>query len=129
VSDLQRIQSQIVTFWQSKDKLPDELSDLNDDILGFRVPRDPVTDLPYDYSVLGGQSFSLCAEFARNGGEPKGFYFEEPFIRVVTNENAPAGLRDTAWWHTDGLYCFERTIDPDFFPDRRKPIPFSGREI
>src|SRR3989344_6014113 len=41
ISDLQTIQNQIVYYYQSKEKLPGSLSDMNDPISSFKIPIDP----------------------------------------------------------------------------------------
>jgi hypothetical protein len=48
LQDLQSIQSQIVYYWQSKQNLPGQLSQLEDNISGYRVPTDPETGASYE---------------------------------------------------------------------------------
>jgi len=109
VSDLQYIQSEIVSFWQGKDRLPDELSELEDDLRGVVVPTDPETGEGYVYNILGDESFELCATFSTDseGRTSEAFYY-------------PYGSGN--WDHGTGRVCFERTIDPDFYEDAVKPI-------
>src|SRR3989338_6248660 len=49
VGDLQMIQNQIIYYWQRKEKLPQNLSELNDSISGFFVPTDPQSRAEYEY--------------------------------------------------------------------------------
>lgn len=100
IQDLQVLQSQIVDrFWRAKDRLPTALTELEDDISGFRVPNDPETNDPYGYERLGALQFRLCATFTL----PSQAY--EPAVRSLEFGGN--------WEHTEGRVCFERTIDPD----------------
>ncbi len=114
-SDLQETQYQIVNYWQSKEKLPNSLSDLNDDISGFMVPLDPQTGENYEYNVIDAENltFELCAEFNKQGSD---MYGE---ARPVTP--AGKGLSEN-WSHPEGRHCFERTIDKELYP------PFSEKK-
>lgn len=117
VQDLQNIQSEIINYWLSKEKLPENSGLLKDDIRGIAAPKDPETGAEYQYQVKGALSFSLCANFAR------------PSLGVSQNIpklSYPVGLPgqggyygDQNWKHDIGLVCFERTIDKDLY----KPQP------
>lgn len=109
VSDLQYLQSEIVNFWQGKDRLPDGLSELEDDLRGIRIPLDPETGTQYAYNIVGEEVFELCATFGTDsdGSSVEPLYY--PYS-------------DGSWEHGIGRVCFERTIDPDFFEDMPKPV-------
>jgi len=109
VNDLQLIQSEIVSFWQGKDRLPDELGELEDSLRGVVIPADPETDAQYVYNIIGEETFELCATF---GASSEG-KIAEPLYYPYSQEN---------WDHEAGRFCFERTIDPDFFEDEQKPL-------
>ncbi|QQG46573.1 MAG: hypothetical protein HYY55_01865 [Candidatus Niyogibacteria bacterium] len=114
VSDLQNVQSQIVNFWQSRERLPESLDNLTDDVSGWFAPRDPETDLPYEYAVSDSEAltFSLCADFSLEGSaESNGYYSITPF-----------GYLSGAWDHPSGYYCFDRTIDPELYPPLEKAL-------
>ena len=110
INDLQSIQWQIVNYWQRKEKLPDSLENLTDDISGFSAPRDPETGSPYEYQKLGDSKFQLCADFkmesSLSSNYPKLAYPEFG----GGNEN---------WSHGIGQKCFERSIDPDLYPSQK----------
>lgn len=111
---LQSIQSQIVSYWQQKQRLPIQLAELNDSLSSFSVPVNPETRLPYDYEVIGTTSFKLCAEF--NTASSDGFTRDSDVsvpITIDTYDN---------WQHGLGRHCFERTIDPERYPPFTKPI-------
>jgi hypothetical protein len=110
ISDLQGIQYQIVNYWQSKEKLPATLSDLNDPISNFKVSVDPQSGISYEYNIKDAisLSFELCATFNKEGTD------------MYASSAAPAsvpvkGFADS-WQHPAGHYCFERTIDRQLYP-------------
>lgn len=114
VSDLQTIQSQLVYYWQQKNKLPESLDKLKDNISGFVPPADPDTNKPYEYKTKDNLSFELCADFALPSGAE--------FSRTSPRAFAPAGFGEN-WNHKNGRVCFDRTIDPELYKNiGAKPI-------
>ncbi len=111
VSDLQSIQSQIVNYWQQKEAFPKSLTDLEDPISGFIVPKDPQSGEAYEYILGEGMSFQLCATFnAESQGQPRPY------------ESYPSGKEEDNWQHPQGRHCFERSIDPDRYPPLEKSV-------
>lgn len=113
VQDLSSLQSQVVNYWQKKNKLPETLDQLSNDILGIVIPRDPKTGGPYEYRVLSGLKFELCATFEtssldQNTANPKLIPAAYPY----------SGGEMQTWQHKAERTCFQRTIDPDLF----KPV-------
>lgn len=111
VNDLQVVQEQVVNgFWAVKGRLPTALSELEDDITGFRVPRDPETGDPYPYERVSDLSFRLCATFT-----------------VASDDSKPTGPRpfllEDSWRHGTGETCFNRTIDPERIRRDGVPVP------
>jgi hypothetical protein len=111
VSDLQSIQWQVVDYWQNKEELPANLSDLEDELLGYVAPTDPETEDSYEYSRLGDLTFELCANFSMPNNE------RTPSYAYPIREHGP-GLEEGNWQHEAGRECFERTIDPDIYQPR-----------
>lgn len=112
ISNLQTIQSEIISYWQSKQKIPSHLSELNDSLRGFSTPKDPQTGQEYEYSIKGPESFTLCAVFNRPVTQGNG---SVPAEKIPV----PAGggyYGSEYWTHGEGRTCFERTIDKDRFP-------------
>jgi len=103
VSNLADIQSQIVNYWQSKEKLPESFSDLTDPISGYKAPTDPQSGASYEYFINDATtlSFALCATF----NKPSQKIASE--VMYPVNEN---------WDHASGRVCFERTIDRQLYP-------------
>ncbi|MDP2630616.1 MAG: hypothetical protein Q8P56_04365 [Candidatus Uhrbacteria bacterium] len=110
VNDLALLQSQIVIYWQGKKTVPASLDLLDDPLLGFAAPRDPETEEPYSYTSTDMASFQLCADF---NAESKR---DDTSIPTKPRAPFPVGMMDQNWEHGAGRYCFDRTIDPDFFP-------------
>ena len=110
------IQSQIVSYWQDKEQLPQDLEDLEDPLRGFLAPMDPQTEEPYGYRAMGARTFELCATFNLESTEEGSF----------TRRAVPIGIKGTLfnenWQHEAGDLCFERTIDPDLFPPRSQMV-------
>lgn len=111
VSDLQSLQSQIVSYYQQKERLPQNLADLNDPLSYYVVPVDPETGVDYGYRTTNAPnanpSFEVCATFTTQsaGTDPS---YAEPMGRYV-------GM-DSKWEHGVGQTCFERVIDPELYP-------------
>jgi hypothetical protein len=109
VSDLQTLQNQLITYWNQKGQLPDDLSALRDPLLGFEIPLDPETNESYMYKKTGELTFDLCATFAR----------ETPVWERVQNKPSYMMYDDfgnptsDTWDHNVGEKCYERTIDPE----------------
>ncbi len=114
VHDLQNIQWQIVNYWQRKEKLPESLMELKDDISGWEAPRDPESGLAYEYRVRDKLKFELCAEFKTESSE------KEAALRPVFPPGR--GLPDN-WSHSPGRICFERPIDPEIYGIKKEKRP------
>lgn len=126
ISDLQTIQWQIINYWQRKSALPGFLSDLNDPIGGFVVPRDPVRGADYEYRVLGKLSFELCSVFDTASIDDGADSVGKPAIPRMAYPEGVYPESQNIWRHEQGKVCFERTIDPDLYPpvnDKIKPRP------
>lgn len=113
VSDLSAIQGYIINYWQNKEKLPVNLSDLEDPLLGIVIPVDPETGGAYGYKILAGLTFELCATFKTESEDGQD----------VVQTIHPSKGQNYDWWHGAGRGCFARTIDPDFFqPIKPRPL-------
>ncbi|MEK7135869.1 MAG: DUF5671 domain-containing protein, partial [Patescibacteria group bacterium] len=116
VSDLQNIQSQVVYYWQAKQKLPAEIADLNNSLAYGPVPADAQGG-SYVYQATGALSFKLCATFNAESRESQNAYSETRAMMPT-----PAGVKGMTqdmqdnWQHGMGYICFDRTIDPSFYP-------------
>jgi hypothetical protein len=110
VRDLSDIQWQIVNYWELKRELPAVLSDLENPIFGFSVPRDSQTGDSYVYNRVGPLTFELCANFNRTSLDQSQSY-------PVPVRDPYSKMGDT-WQHDAGEQCFTRTIDPELYPVR-----------
>ena len=116
VQDLQMIQSEAVYYWQAKERLPQNLDELRDEIRGFTPPRDPETGESYVYNRKGPLEFELCAIFKTSSEEASLLRAPKPAFR---DTYYPAPYQES-WSHGIGEKCFNRTIDPDLFPPLQK---------
>lgn len=107
VQDLTSIQWQIVSYYQAKQKLPENLSEVADPISGFVVPKDKETGASYGYEVVNPTTFKLCATFNKESRNRAPGVSEAPKVILGPDEN---------WQHSAGNQCFTRTIDPQRYP-------------
>ena len=119
INNLQLIQDQIVNYWIQKERLPQNLGELEDNITGFVVPKDPESNLPYEYNITASLSFELCATFKTSskdfGVSYKGAGYFYPSDSFQQN-----------WDHTAEKTCFARTIDPELYKNNERlkaPLP------
>ncbi|MDO8490304.1 MAG: hypothetical protein Q7S47_02700 [bacterium] len=126
VKHLQIVQSELLRYWQSKGTLPQDLSQLRDDVSGFAVPVDPESGKRYEYSKSTDNDFELCALFNRSSEEKSyGSMMREPYPAVpMMGKPYPVfGMLDN-WSHGIGHACFSRTIDKDLYkPFQVSPPP------
>ena len=122
LSDLQNIQSQVISYWQAKQTLPNSLADLNSSLNGFSVPIDPQSNGSYEYSVQSKLSFALCANFNADarGNATAGRTMPMVAPAPIGGKGVPA---QDSWQHGPGRVCFERTIDPAFYPPFNQKTP------
>ncbi len=117
VNDLMSIQSQVLNFYQSKRSLPASITELNDPLSYFSLPKDPATGADYGYSVTSAPganpSFQICATFAAQS-YGSGQKYAEPVARF--------GGMDENWTHGPGQTCFERVIDPERYLPNPKSV-------
>jgi hypothetical protein len=107
INDLQSIQSQITYYYQQKATVPATLNDLVDPISNYTLPTDPETDLAYQYEKVSSSSFKLCANFATSQ------------ILTTVRPALPKEISQN-WQHQKGIFCFDRTIDPELYPVFKK---------
>ncbi|MFZ2167813.1 MAG: DUF5671 domain-containing protein [Minisyncoccia bacterium] len=111
VNDLQVIQSQVVSYWQAKQKLPEALTDLNDSLSYGPLPVDAESGKSYSYEATSDLSFKLCAEFNAESRVSRNVYSET----ISASPMGGKGRLPDNWQHGAGQVCFDRTIDPDFY--------------
>ncbi|MBX4211180.1 MAG: hypothetical protein KW806_00045 [Candidatus Yanofskybacteria bacterium] len=112
VQDLQSMQWQIISFWQGKNRLPDTIDELRNDISGYVPPVDPITGQPYSYSAQSSLRFQLCATFQTSS--------QDESNPTMPRSYAPEALVNDTWQHDAGHQCFTRTIDPDLYPTQKR---------
>lgn len=121
VQNLQNIQDQVFSYWIDKRTVPSELSQLNDDIRGFRVPMDPGTGAAYTYEMKSPEQFRLCANFALSNKQET----DRPSIKDPYYPSYAYGpyVGVQTWEHEAGTVCFDRTIDKERYQkEQQKPL-------
>lgn len=123
IQHLQTLQSQIVNYWMLKQKLPDSLDALRDNISGFSAPLDPETIQPYDYRAGDKLSFELCGVFHLATDIAKAPQEKYPPLPAMPYGRYDDTLNES-WTHGAGRSCFSRTIDPELYkPQKPPPYP------
>ena len=86
VSDLREIARLTRRYWDKRQSLPADPVDLVDGVALRRLPLDPGSGLPYEYTAdPAASTFELCAVFARPSADtPQDF-----------------------WYHPAGRHCFQ----------------------
>jgi len=90
VDDLQTVVKAIDRFWTDQERLPASLQELGEDPRARIDFLDPGSGEPYEYRVLEGRAYELCAAFDTESR---------------TSRRAPADF----WSHGVGRRCFELT--------------------
>ncbi|MDB4992428.1 MAG: hypothetical protein JWL75_673 [Parcubacteria group bacterium] len=122
IQDLQNIQSQVLSYWQLKQALPESLAVLNDELIGYQIPVDPENGAEYPYTALGkvkdGRiSFEICASFDLQGS-------------AISYVHAPSnGFGDEAWAHEKGQQCYTKFIDPVKYPQINAPSTVKSQAL
>jgi len=99
ISDLQNIDSQIRSYYQMKNVLPNTLSDISNSNTYNTLPDDPETNRPYEYTKLTNTTYNVCATFNTDSKQ---------------EINVPSGMPyyGQTWSHPAGHYCFSESINP-----------------
>jgi len=111
IENLQIIQNQIINYWTQKEILPQNISELEDDISGFIVPKDPESELMYEYNIVDSLSFELCAIFKTSSKD----------FGITSEKIIPVSIYDSFqqnWNHEAERTCFERTIDSELYKNK-----------
>lgn len=64
VNDLQRLSNVIQRYYRETERLPADLATLLNGWISQEIPRDPDTDAPYGFELIGATAYELCAEFS-----------------------------------------------------------------
>lgn len=140
LSDISSLQQQILNRFQTTDKLPAVLNDLNDAFANYAVPVDPVTKESYVYKVVEqpiikfnyttnkkemvtNAVFDLCATFETvrnvNGSGVKNVPVMSGIVSTDISYSVSnyyyEGDQTPFWNHDVGETCFKRIISPDMY--------------
>lgn len=112
VGDLQSMQYSVTSFWELKQRLPEDQGELVDPANPMPLPTDPQTGAAYRYEKRGTYDFALCAVFeADYSAEDAQKYSFASYDDGISWDGKPV-----TWQHGEGENCFSRTIDPERYP-------------
>lgn len=103
INDLSLIQSQIGSYYEMNNVLPD---DINAAYMGMEAPMAPEGRLTYEYHVTSSTTFELCATFFAESSKAEQMQYAEPFYMDETL--IKNGMN---WNHAKGEWCFSRSIN------------------
>lgn len=134
LTDISGVQQQIYNYFQTTNRIPTTLNDLNNAFQGYVVPKDPVTGQSYEYRVIQQPvvqfdptlnqkklvtpaSFEVCATFStvrnyNDRGMPVGI--GGPKSDVAFNYYY-SGDTSPFWNHEAQRTCYTRSITSDMF--------------
>jgi len=135
LSDVSRIQQEIFNHFQTTDRLPVTLAELDDAFQGYVVPKDPVTGEAYQYrlvqqpvvrnnvqlnrkELITPAIFEICATFeTERQYNDRGTPVMTEKMYSVSNYYY-AGDTSPFWNHGAGETCFRRVISSDMYYGR-----------
>lgn len=135
LTDVSRIQQEIYNHFQTTDKLPGSLSELDDAFQGYVVPKDPVTGSAYEYRVIQQPVvrrnvalntkelatpaiFEICATFdTERTYNDRGTPIMTDKMYSISNQYY-IGDVSPFWNHGIGKTCFHREITSDMYYGR-----------
>lgn len=105
---LNQISYAVESYYQTNNRLPMNISEVFGHIRASISP-DPVTGLPFSYTVLTDTTYELCAEFDLATEDPASKAMYQP----LTQPNF--------WLHDAGRTCYTPTVRPLVVPPSSKP--------
>ncbi len=120
ITDLQNIQWQIISYWQTNGIIPADLEDLesNGEFAKYGkiiIPTDTQLEKSYEYRPTGLMNFELCADF--NNENTTNQY---QYLDVAPISAKESVIQNNNWNHQSGRQCFPRVIDPIAYPTQIK---------
>ena len=77
VDDLRSISAELDFYWTREGTLPSSLEELSNEAGVFMKLYDPETGQPYEYRVLSGNTYELCAQFSRDTANEHGHFYRD----------------------------------------------------
>ncbi len=96
VDDLNAVAREIDLYWATNARLPAKLGEL-DDGYPARGRSDPTTALEYEYRLIEGKDFELCAVFESESRSAPPYW----------------SARNRIWVHGRGRQCFQLTVEKE----------------
>ena len=105
VNDLQTINSDVMSFYQTKGYIPGSFAELASSTQYYNIPVDQQTGQPYEYILVGqsAKAYQLCATFNKpSSADTSNNIYNGPML--------PVGATGMSWAHPAGHYCFSESI-------------------
>jgi hypothetical protein len=120
VTDLQNIQWQVISYWQTNGMLPISLNDIKIAQQYTEIPNDPQSKTTYEYKKVEAMTFELCAEFNKEETDRQSKYNSSVAMPTISYDTKGDYLQNSNWNHGTGRTCFTRVIDPVQYPTQIK---------
>lgn len=135
LSDLSMIQSEVANHFQTTEKLPPTIEELDNAFQGYKVPVDPITGEKYTYKVLQQPVikmnyvtnkkelttdgvFEICSQFdTERLVDARGMDIDQKQIYSVSNYYYEYD-QSPFWNHKAEYTCFKRVISSDMYYPR-----------
>jgi len=117
IYDLQNLQSQVTSYYQTTERLPETIEKLADPLVGAYIQNDPETGAAYEYTKTGNLTFELCATFSLPLPE---YDLDKANLADWRVRELQQAAED--WPHQEGRTCFDRTIDPERVTPFKEPL-------
>ncbi len=99
---LNAIDSELITYWNQQQDLPDSLAEIEERIYDKNLVKDPETKEYYTYTKISKDAFKLCANFALENTN------ERPYLNTKYEYINRSG---TYYEHAAGTDCYDITLD------------------
>lgn len=106
VNLLMQIQSNLVSFAQTKQNLPQDQAKA--EAWSGDWPVDPETNQEFVYTKTSNTTFQLCATFA---AEETDNIYQDNYYYPTTEKRLMQLVGGSSWVHPVGYYCFDRTVE------------------
>ena len=98
IDHLRSISRNVDRYYEFNDAMPARLSDLQGPQYSVRSIADPQTGAPYEYRIIDGADYELCAVFARESPE---------------RQAERRAFSESIWDHGPGRACFALTAEAE----------------
>lgn len=122
VNDFMNLSSQINSYYNTNNKLPASLNNLNDTYYKNSL-KDPETNKLYDYTIVSGEAYKLCTTFSTAGDQNGETITKDLAVSSSSSSGsaiapAPPDYYVQSYKHNKGYDCIQFRVQ-----NYNKPIP------